>query len=151
MKKQVTIILFCLIFYGCSSNGNKIPSDSLKTEAKQSVANKTDDFTGFEKEAYLKIDEIKSGKVYNEGNNTDVFYRVLVIQEEENLMLIAENISIGEEGGRYHLVKRRRLTDDHSVFPKFGLQKIDSLSFVDSVTIQGYFNGKKMEINLNTK
>ncbi|MEN0054320.1 MAG: hypothetical protein AAGC65_11655 [Mucilaginibacter sp.] len=150
MKKQFIIILLCSFFYGCSSSGNNKSSDSLKTIPQQSVVNNPSDLTEFEKGVYLKIDEIKSGKIYSNDNKLDVFYRVLTIPEEENIMLIAENISISEEGGGYHLVRRVQLTNDNSVFAKFGLQKIDSLNFVDSVTIRGYFNGKKMNINLNT-
>jgi len=79
-----------------------------------------------------------------------VFYRVLVIPEEENIMLIAENISVGdEEGGNLKLVKLARITDDDSALPKFGLSSVDSLKFIDTTKIDGYFNGKKLTINLD--
>lgn len=119
-----------------SSKRNSIPSDTTLLE--------------FEKKAYFKISAIYLGNVYTNKQNKEVFYRVLEIPEEENILLIAENITIGEEGGSYKLIKRIRLTDDNSVFPKFGLNKIDSLKFIDSVTIKGYFNGEKRIINVDS-
>ncbi|MFA6248746.1 MAG: hypothetical protein WC615_17520 [Mucilaginibacter sp.] len=103
----------------------------------------------FEQQVYFRIDKISSGPVYEDKNHADVFYRILEIPEEENISLYAEKISIGEEGGNYQLVKRIRLTDENSILPKFGLTKMDSLKFADSVTVSGYFNDKKLIVNLN--
>jgi len=65
-------------------------------------------------------------------------------------MIIAENIEVlGEEGGNFKLIKLSRLTDDDSVLPKFGISSVDSLKFIDSVNIEGYFNNTKKRINLD--
>jgi len=126
-------------------------SDNQKTAAskRKSIPSDTTELE-FEKNAYFKISAIYLGNVYINKQNKEVFYRVLEIPEEENILLIAENITISEEGGSYKLIKRIRLTDDNSVFPKFGLNKIDSLRFIDSVTVKGYFNGEKKVINVDS-
>ena len=95
---------------------------------------------------YLKIDKIYSGSVYTNKAGHDVFYRILEIPEEENTLLIAENISIGDEGGNYQLIKRVNLNE---VLTRHGSLTVDSLKFIDSVNIQGYFNDKKMIVNLD--
>jgi len=102
----------------------------------------------FETQVYLKIDQILSGETYVDKNGADVFFRIIEIPEEENISLYAEQISIGDEGGNYKLIKRVRLTDDKSVLPKFGISAVDSLKFKDTTTISGYFNKNKLTINL---
>jgi hypothetical protein len=47
------------------------------------------------------------------------------------------------------LRKLSRLTDNNSVLPEFGLNSVDSIRFIDSITIEGYFNGNKKKINLD--
>lgn len=91
-----------------------------------------------------------TGKLYMNKNKQEVFYRLLVIPEEENILLVAENIQPGEEGGGYKLLKTVRLTNDRLTLPNSNLYKVDSLKFIDSVTVQGYFNGKKNSINLES-
>jgi len=102
----------------------------------------------FETQVYLKIDQILSGETYVDKNGADVFFRIIEIPEEENISLYAEQISIGDEGGNYKLIKRVRLTDDKSVLPKFGISAVDSLKIKDTTTISGYFNKNKLTINL---
>lgn len=158
--KALKYFLVFSIFCSCLSKDqksknfsilNKDSNQSLNKVQQTSIKNDWLERDGqniaFEKTIYLKIDQIYTGKIYN-NYKSPMFFRVLVIPEEENIMLIAEKISIGEEGGNYKLVIRIRLTDDNSTLPKFGLNNIDSLRFIDSVTIQGYFNNKKMIINL---
>jgi len=155
--KIIFLIFVCSIVCSCTSHQNSSAGVLDSQNVKITVNNKpekngqisTDSTADFERRIYLKIDEIKTGKVYTNKNNSDVFYRVLIVPEEENIMLLAENISIGEEGGNFKLVKLSRITDDNSALPKFGLGSVDSLKFIDSVRIQGYFNNKKMIINLD--
>ncbi len=145
------IVFAFLIISSCKSPQKKVSSpDTPKTTSPKNQALSDDKELKFESKIYLKTDAIYSGKVYTNKDNKDVFYRVLEIPDEENITLIAENISIGEEGGNYQLIKRVRLTDDNSVLQKFGLNKVDSLKFIDSVRIQGYFNHKKMIINIDS-
>jgi len=119
----------------------------IKTDPRQL---KVDSNTEFERRIYFEIDQIYSGKVYSTKNNQSAFYRVLIVPEEENIMIIAENIEVlGEEGGNFKLIKLSRLTDDDSVLPKFGISSVDSLKFIDSVNIEGYFNNTKKRINLD--
>ena len=163
----IIIFLSCLYFYSCNLNTNKKTSGNSKTDTvSKSISNSngnpnsnnksdqdeiiTNNNLEFEKGIYLKIDKIYSGNTFTNKGGKDVFYRILEIPEEENITLFAENISIGEEGGKYQLIKRKRLTDDDSVLPKFGLNSVDSLRFTDSVTIEGYFNRQKIKINLNS-
>jgi hypothetical protein len=163
--KFLPLFFLSLFFYGCLSNTRKKLVDSSKTDnisdhsisGQPNLAEKVkdsrseiDDALNFEKRIYLKIDELHTGKVYTNKNNVDVFYRILMVPEEENIMLIAENISIGEEGGNFKLVKLSRITDDNSALPKFGLYSTDSLKFIDTVRISGYFNGKRKIINLDS-
>jgi hypothetical protein len=145
------IVLAFLIISSCKSPQKKVSSpDTPKTTVPKNEAQSDDRELQFENKIYLKADAIYSGKVYTNKDSEGVFYRVLEIPDEENITLIAENISIGEEGGNYQLIKRIRLTDDNSVLEKFGLNKVDSIKFIDSVRIQGYFNGKKMIINIDS-
>ncbi len=109
----------------------------------------TDSISEFEKRIYFNIDNMWTGPAYTNRNDLSLFYRVLEIPEEENIMLIVENISVGDEGGNFKLVKLSRLTDDSSVLPRFGLFSVDSLKFLDSVKIEGYFNHKKMVVDLD--
>jgi len=125
---------------------NYADNGGLKQDPKKNSGEDDD----FEKRIYLKIDEMETARVYTDKNRMDVFNRVLVIPEEENIMLIVEKISIGEEGAGFKLVKRTRLTDDNTELSKFGLQRVDSLKFIDSVTLSGYFNNKKLKINVET-
>ncbi|MBB3056447.1 hypothetical protein [Mucilaginibacter gotjawali] len=160
-------LLICMLFNCCNSSTSKKTTDELKKDtvsmspfSKISNSNSKDRSNSgealadsnleFENDIYLKIDKIYSGKIYTNTKGEDVFYRILEIPEEEYISLFIENIAIGEEGGKYQLVKRFRLTDDHSVLPKFGLISVDSIRFADSITIEGYFNKKKEIINLNT-
>jgi hypothetical protein len=148
--KGIFLSAFLIISSCKSPQRQPLSADSQKTIVKTVSASPDMPDKQFENNIYLKIDEICTGKVYTNKDNKDVFYSVLVIPEEENLTLIAENISIGEEGGNYQLIKRIRLTDDNSVLPEFGLRSVDSLKFVDSVKIEGYFNEKKRIINIDT-
>jgi hypothetical protein len=165
LKAPLTALLICLLFNCCDSNTNKKTSDNSKTDtvpksvlsSSPNLNNKsdqgkiiTDSNLEFEKGIYLKIDKIYSGKTFTNKEGKDVFYRILEIPEEENITLFAENISMGEEGGKYQLIKRTRLTDDNSVLPKFGLNSLDSVRFTDSITIEGYFNKEKIKINLSS-
>jgi hypothetical protein len=148
--RGVVILLF-LSANSCKSPQKKtIHSDTIKAVDSKSQIQSDSKELQFERKIFLKVDAIYSGKVYTNKDNKDVFYRILEIPEEENIMLIAENISVGDEGGNYQLIKRIRLTDDNSALPKFGLSKIDSIKFIDSVRIEGYFNDKKMVINIDS-
>jgi hypothetical protein len=110
--------------------------------------NSSDILPALQRNIYLKIDEIHTGKLYINKNKQEVFYRLLIIPEEENILLVAENIQPGEEGGGYKLLKTIRLTNTGLTLPNSNLYKVDSLKFIDSVTVRGYFNDKKKSINL---
>jgi hypothetical protein len=141
--KSIILLFFCILFAGCKHGNNQ--SKNIHSE----IANTSlDNLPELERNIYLKIEEIHTGKLYISKNKKEVFYRLLVIPEEENIMLVAENIQIGEEGGGYKLLKTIRLTNIGLTPPKSNLYKVDSLKFTDSVTVQGYFNDKKKSINL---
>ncbi|MDB5147200.1 MAG: hypothetical protein JWQ57_1220 [Mucilaginibacter sp.] len=140
--KSIILLFTCILFAGCKHGRNQ--SRDIHSE----IANTSlDSLPELEKNIYLKIDEIHVGKLYINKNKKEVFYRLLVIPEEENIMLVAENIQIGDEGGSYKLLKTVRLTNNGLTHPKSNLYKVDSLKFIDSVTIQGYFNGIKKSVN----
>lgn len=157
--QKLLFFLFCLLMLSCTSNNNKSnlgtsQKDTTKkmhenTTIKNEVSNKIDSNFKFEINSYLKIDNIYSGPVYaDEKNGKDVFYRIIEIPEEENLTLYVEKISIGEEGGNYQLLNRYRLPEEKLSALPHGLYKVDSLNFIDSISISGYFNKKKCELNL---
>jgi hypothetical protein len=133
------------LFAGCKHRNNQ--SRDVHTEIANNAA---DSLPKLQRNIYLKIDEMHTGKLYMNKNKQEVFYRLLVIPEEENILLVAENIQPGEEGGGYKLLKTVRLTNDRLTLPNSNLYKVDSLKFIDSVTVQGYFNGKKNSINLES-
>jgi hypothetical protein len=149
--------LICMFLICCKQNRNHQTIDTAKSTRKAAIVTPLkqkinitllDSDAEFEKKIYLHIDQIYTGKVYNE-NNTYAFYRVITIPEEENLMIIAEKIAVlDDEGGNLKLFKLSRVTDDGSALPKFGISSADSIKFIDSVTIQGYFNDKKKIIDL---
>ena len=161
----IILILGCFLFYCCNSRTDRGVTDSSKNDSVLKLTQnknlnlgiktdprqlKVDSNTEFERRIYFEIDQIYSGKVYSTKNNQSAFYRVLIVPEEENVMIIAENIGVlGEEGGNFKLIKLSRLTDDDSVLPKFGISSVDSLKFIDSVNIEGYFNNTKKRINLD--
>jgi hypothetical protein len=159
---KFSLLFFCLAtICGCRSNKqNSTTSASDSTKSGNILHNNVlsvpavahqiviDNITNFQQSIYLKIDQVFTGPVYTEQND-DVFYRILMVPEEENIMLIAEKISIGKESGSYKLISSWRITDDHSALPKFGLNSLDSVKFIDSVKIEGLFNGKRKMINLN--
>ena len=153
------LIITCISTIACGPKHDKKSiekekTDTIKTQRpNKNIAHSEEMLTSssgdsFEKQIYLKIDKVFSGPSYINNNNQQVFYRLLEIPEEENLSIYLENINIGEEGGNYKLLERKRLTDDNSVLPKFGLSRVDSLTFIDSVTIVGYFNEERMKIDL---
>jgi vacuolar-type H+-ATPase catalytic subunit A/Vma1 len=148
MKALITFAIL-LFLYGCNSpdrdpSAGKVISaiDTNPTiNTKNTTPISTKDNWEFEKKIYLKIDKIYTGKVYTNKKGIDVFYRILFISEEENTMIQVENISIGEEGGNYKLLKRFKLTNKDN--------GIDSLKFIDTVNVEAYSNNKKMLINLD--
>jgi len=147
VSRGIIVFAFLSVASSCPSPQRKtISSDTPKLIIPQQQLQADNE----EHKIYLKANAIYSGSVYTNKENKDVFYRIVEIPEEENIALIAENISIGEEGGNYQLIKRIRLTDNNSLMPKFGLNKADSIKFIDSVRVEGYFNGKKMIINLDS-
>jgi hypothetical protein len=159
-KLFLSVTVLSAILFSCDSSDKKNLSDSSKTSNDRRGSIKHNNYSGqdkidsalsFEKKIYFKIVSIYCGPTYTNRSKETVFYRVLEIAEEENITLFAENISVGEEGGNYGLIDRIRLTDDKSSLPRFGLNKVDSLKFIDSVTIVGYFNKQKMKINLSLK
>lgn len=143
--KPMILLFICGLFAGCKHHNNQ--SRDLQPEI---ANNSADSLPTLQREIYLKIDEIHAGKLYINKNKQDVFYRLLVIPEEENILLVAENIQPGEEGGGYKLLKTIQLTNNGLTLPNSNLYKVDSLKFIDSVTVQGYFNGKKNSINLES-
>jgi hypothetical protein len=158
-----TIALIMMAICSCTSKSTNLKgAPNLQTHAVDSNKNKkaqrvdnliiykdiSNKEQNFINKIYFKIDEVHTGNVYLKNGKIYVFNRILVVPEEENIMLISECISIGDEGGDYKLIKLSRLTDDGSALPKFGLNKVDSLKFIDSVNIQGLFNNQKKVINL---
>jgi hypothetical protein len=167
MKKIPNTVfgIIAALFWCCTTKTNKtkLLVDSSKYTLSKKIAGSNDKIatnrirsskyadsvSEFEKRVYFNIDNMWTGPGYTNSHDLSLFYRVLEIPEEENIMLIIENISVGGEGGNFRLVKLSRLTDDNSVLPKFGLFSVDSLKFIDSVKIIGYFNHKKMVIDLD--
>jgi hypothetical protein len=158
------ILIVSQVFYCCTSGVSKTETGSSKKDTikhtlseKPNLNNKTyheltktDSITEYEKKIYFHIDQVYTGKVYSFNSDSSAFYRILIIPQEENIMILAENIAvIDNEGSNLKLRKLSRLTDDGSILPKFGLSSVDSIKFIDSVTIEGYFNDKKKVINLD--
>lgn len=152
---EVFLVLFCLILFSCgevksSKENSIIEGDSLVL--KTNSTNRLDTNRLFELSNYLKIDKIHTGPVYwNNKNSQNLFYRIIEIYEEEHLLLFVENITIGEEGGNYNLIKRYRLDEKKLSMKRFSLSSIDSLNFEDSVTIIGLFNNTRYKINLDNQ
>lgn len=146
----ICLSLVSLLLFSCSLSGEKKPAKKKTSVVLHAPISEAGSIAEFEQRVYLKISELHTGKEYTNKLGQTVFYRVLVVPEEENIMLLAENIQVnGEEGGDLQLAKIVRITDDNSALPKFGLVSADSLQFIDSVNIQGYFNHQKKIINLD--
>jgi len=145
LMKPIILLLICGLLAGCQHKNTQ--SRDLHPER---ANNFSDSLPKLQRNIYLKIDEIHTGKLYINKNKQEAFYRLLVIPEEENILLVAENIQIGEEGTGYKLLKTARLSNNALTLPNSNLYKVDSLKFIDSVTVQGYFNEKKKSINLES-
>lgn len=157
MKNAITILFLgvLMICFACKHEEKKTEGvnkdssshvDSASHYAKSLLSAKNDDFG---RKIYLEISEVTCGRVYTNSKGIEVFNRVLAIPVEEEMMLVSENISIGEEGGNYNLLKRV-LLDTVPTLRESGIARIDSLKFIDSVTLSGYFNSKKLKINVET-
>jgi hypothetical protein len=155
---KLAYIIPFVFFIGCKANTGNTAIDT----AKHNITGKTDTIVPsnadlspaistdtFQKAIYLKIDKILSGQLYTNADGKDCFYRVLQIPEEENIMLVAERITIGEEGGKYKLLKRIPLTGPNTPLANYFFNSGDSLSFVDSTTVEVHVNNKVMAINLD--
>ena len=125
-----------------SGNNNSTVKSSNITSVEVSKQQPEDEF---EKNNYFQIHQIYNGSVFNNKE----YYRILEIPVEENVSLVAEKISIGEEGLNHKLIKRALLTAENSVLPQF-ISKVDSIKFIDSVRIQLIWNKKKIKINLDS-
>lgn len=122
----------------------------LKEKVKTSSGNEKD--TSFVGRNYLKFSRVFSGSVFEDDETgKNVFYRIAEIEEEEHLLVYIEKISIGEEGGNYQLVDRYRLKENELGLPDFSLNSLDSLAFIDTVTVSGYFNDIKYRVNLDNR
>src|SRR5258708_39130905 len=122
--KYLILLFIGTFLFSCNSYSSKNVVDSTKTVATTKSTSTSADFqpkndhpksladslSEFERRIYLEIDQVYTGKTYIDKNNRNVFNRVLVVSGEENIMLIAENISFGDEGGNFKLVKLSRIT-----------------------------------------
>jgi hypothetical protein len=146
-----------VFFIGCKSNTGNTTIDTAKhiSAKADTIVRSNADLSPpiavdtFEKAIYLKVDKILSGKLYTNADGKDCFYRVLQIPEEENIMLVAEHISIGEEDGNYKLLKRVHLTGPNTPLANYFFNSGDSLNFVDSVTVAAHVTNKVVAINLD--
>ncbi len=112
---------------------------------------KEDSSFNFVSSNYLKLSNICLGPVHNDKDRDNILYRIIEIPNEESLQLYAEQISIGEEGGNYKLLNRYQIGNEILQLSNSNLYSVDSLAFIDSTIISGYFNNKKMSIDLNSK
>lgn len=149
-----SIFIFC---FACNYWKNEAKAkDStnilMSTDVSKKNINYADTNLSFMAENYLKISNIYSGPVFEDDKTgNSVFFRILEIPEEEHLLLHAEKISVGEEGGNYQLLYRYHIEEKKLSLNEFSLSKIDSLVFLDSITISGYFNEKKISFNLHNQ
>ena len=125
-----------------SGDNNSVAKSSNNTFVEASKEQPEDEF---EKKNYLQIHQIYNGPVFNNKE----YYRILEIPVEENVTLVTEKISVGEEGSNHKLIKRAMLTAENSVLPQF-ISKVDSIKFIDSVRIQLIWNKKRIKINLDS-
>lgn len=154
---KAVLIIPVVVLIGCKPNTAGTPTEALKKDTlKQSraiVPNQqtlaTPSADAFEKAIYLKIDKVHSGNIFKKSDGIDCFYRILEVPEEENIMLVAEHISLGEEGGNYKLLKRIHLTGPNTPLANYFFNSSDSLNFVDSVTVAIHINNKVVAINLD--
>ncbi|TFF34335.1 hypothetical protein [Mucilaginibacter psychrotolerans] len=154
---KAVLIIPVVVLIGCKPNTAGTPTEALKKDTlkqtgvivpnQQTTATPSAD--AFEKAIYLKIDKVHSGNIYTNSNGFDCFYRVLQIPEEENIMLVAEHITIGEEGGNYKLLKRIHLTGPNTPLANYFFNSGDSLSFVDSTSVAVHVGDKVVAINLD--
>ena len=155
MRKLIFVLL---IFISCNqentSNSNRMDkknkTDSASILNKDTVESSKlcDDFLV---KNYLKINRIFCGDVYTDKNILkDVFFRVLEITEEEHTELYVEKISIGEEGGRFELLKRIKITEQELGIRNNPLY-IDSLKFIDSVHVMITCNKENYRVKLDDK
>lgn len=151
----VCIIVIC---NACTSNKSNsiVRKDSLsRYSSNTDTINKNLKYkdTSFEAENYLRLADIHSGPTFDNGGATEhsVFYRIVEVPYEELLSLYIEKISTGDEGGNFQLISRYLLDDKELGINNYTLKRVDSVSFIDSITVSGYFNNIKYRVNLNNK
>ena len=144
MRKWTIFSLLFILLNSCTS-ANKTPA--LVDTPNKKTTPTLNTAQSFEQRMYYKIDKVYSGPVFESESKGNLFYRIIEIPEEENISLYAEEISIGEEEGKYQLVRRVKLSNDNVGQLQFGFAKVDSLKFIDSLTVSVYSNNKRQIID----
>lgn len=110
----------------------------------------SDSIAQFGQKLYMNIAEMHSGEAFTDKNGENVYYRILVIPQEENTMLMAEKIAIGDaEGDKNQFKKLSKITDGIAL-PEYGYYAPKSVEFIDTVTIKLIFDTKKKVIDLRS-
>jgi|GEM_PF-2278933 len=146
--KALTLLLVTVVLGACSNNGDTKKYNELATKSLKET--KTNTESDYESKNYKWLSKVYDGPVFECGHNS-CYFRIIGLENEEKIILHAEKIDIGEEGGsrdiKYHYqIDANILNEDN-----FVLNTLDSLKFIDSVTITGYFSKEKYKINLDER
>lgn len=152
MKNFIMMFSCVAIIQGCNSNKqSEIVHNDTPTQATVDTLltlTPSDSIAQFGKKLYMNIAEIHSGEAYTDKDGENVYFRILVIPQEENTMLMAEKIAIGSaEGETTNFKKLSKITNGDQL-PEYGYYTPRSLKFVDSVSVKLLFDGKQKIINL---
>lgn len=139
MYKSYFFIITCFLLAACNTGRD----NQVKTENRKQI-----DSLSFEAKYYLKISNIYSGPVFNDGTGRDFFYRIIEIPQEEHVLFFVEKISLLGEGGNCELRRRYKIEEKKFSLPNYSFFSVDSLMFKDSTTISGYFNRNKFLFDL---
>jgi len=148
MKK---IIFVSILFLTACSNKQKVSeknlTDSLSNEKSELKKEKS-----FEEEMYLQLWKVSCGDVFIDSQTgRDTFYRIVEIPSEEHLMVYSEKISFEGEGSHHKLEERYLVENIYSGNSNMSIHSLDSLVFIDSVTISCYVNREKHKVDLAKK
>lgn len=140
------ILFFLTSFVGCTHSNKENPTNSEKSD---SVVKKANESESFESVNYLKISKITSGLQFKDKNSYS-FFRIIEIQKEGGLTAFVEKIGV-ENDVNFLLLDRYSIEEIKLNLHDSYLWKLDSLTFIDTVNVSGYFNRTKLTIDLNSK
>jgi hypothetical protein len=116
-KFKLCSVLILFILISCNFKHETI--NQRKDSSKSSIENyanaqqqQNDSSFNFISYNYLKLTNIYLGSIFNDNKGNNIFFRIIEIPDEENLILYAEKISIGEEGGNYKLLNRYQIGNE---------------------------------------